>query len=1601
MLKASGKAMKQLFAVSILALAVMAWAACEEPAPTPVPSPTPEPAAAPAATPALASTPLLTPTVAPAPTQAPGTPSAPAPTPTPTPSPAPTAQPEPAAAGEQIDWAPCGAFECGSIQVPADYRDPEAGSINIAVVVHRATSPEKRIGYLLVNPGGPGASGVAFALSAKRGGFSDEVVERFDIVGFDPRGVGLSDELVASARDKLGIDFSELVGGGSGPEFACGEPGEQRALLKSIEGYIDTPEEIAAGEAAANLCIETMGPVGGLLHSAYAANDMDELRKALGAEQVSYYGVSYGSRLGLWYATLFPDSVRAMVVDGATNFKVDQTLGQEELVAAEIEGDIAPYAIQLEQALAACADPECPIYNDGDPVGYFRQTAAKMDGTSRNGVQLSLNNQHNWPMLWQGLFDLNENDDSSILDEIVERYQKAVGGGSGSVGSITRHINCLDQWVLRPELDRAARLAQPQILDATVAETLPLWALVRSSSSARPCPFYDQFAPEPFAGPLDGGGVPILVVGNRSDPATPFSESVKFATETVRNGYLVGADHFKHGVYPGNRCVTNHVHRALIDGVYPSARQVFCEREDEAAETPGPEPAAAGERIDWTRCVAFECGSIQVPADYRDPEAGSINIAVLVRRATSPEKRIGYLLVNPGGPGASGVLMAASRGNSLFTDEILERFDIVGFDPRGVGLDDQIVAGLGKAGLDAHVLFRGGSEPAFACGDFGEQLALRASIDGAIDTPEEIAIGEAAANLCIESMGPVGGLLHSEYVVRDMDEIRQALGAEQISYLGFSYGAELGVWYATLFPDSVRAMAVDGARNPFPFDPSQEEREPEPQAPELQAPKPKRVTGLAAYEAKLAEALAACADPQCPIYNDGDPVGYYRQAAAKLHLVVAASNHPEGGYFGVLSASLAETSWPDLWQGLYELNENDDPAILVEYARQRSYVRQLGASFNEHVNCLDEWVLKPEQDRATRLEKEARRYAYKEESGAYGEKYPLLGLTPRPSLLAVCTFYDQFAPEPLAGPFGGDLPILVIGNHADPRTPFGESEEVATEVLSNGYLVETSHYKHVVFPQNECVNSHVHRALIDGEFPSARRVVCEEDRTFAPGPETEPEPAAATGEQIAWNPCGPLECGSIQAPADYRDPDAGSIRIAVAVHRATSPEKRIGYLLVNPGGPGKSGVLLAFAAPNQFTDEVIERFDIVGFDPRGVGLSAELVAGFERLGIDTGVLGGGSGPDFACGGPGEQLALLASIDGAIDTPEEIAAGEAAANLCIQSMGPVGGLLHSAYVAYDMDEIPQALGSEQISYFGASYGSALGVWYATLFPDSVRAMVVDGASNPVEQATTRQERVASEIQGEWAPFETLLEKALTACAADPQCPIYNDGNPVGYFKQAAAKLGLVNAAAGNNPEAGTWGVGSTVYSEKGWPDLWQGLFELNENDDPSILLKYAEKQFPDQGPTAASFSDHVNCLDNWSLQPELGRSARLDDAAGVAAAFKERIPLMAVLRSYSWLADACPFYDRFAPAPLEGPLDGGGVPILVIGNHSDPATPFSKSEEIATEVLSNGYLVETSHYKHVVYPQNECVNNHVYRALFDGVYPSDRRVFCEEDRTFAP
>jgi DNA-binding NarL/FixJ family response regulator len=168
--------------------------------------------------------------------------------------------------------------------------------------------------------------------------------------------------------------------------------------------------------------------------------------------------------------------------------------------------------------------------------------------------------------------------------------------------------------------------------------------------------------------------------------------------------------------------------------------------------------------------------------------------------------------------------------------------------------------------------------------------------------------------------------------------------------------------------------------------------------------------------------------------------------------------------------------------------------------------------------------------------------------------------------------------------------------------------------------------------------------------------------TAAETPTASTDPAApSTGESIDWEPCGDLECGTVAAPVDPEDLTLGTLEIAVNVHRATSPNERVGYLFVNPGGPGESGLELAAQAEQVLGAEVASRFDVVGFDPRGVGMSE---------------------PTFECGNGPEQRELLQSLSLPLDDAE-VAAGEKAARLCVDSMGPVANRLGTAYVAHDI------------------------------------------------------------------------------------------------------------------------------------------------------------------------------------------------------------------------------------------------------------------------------------------------------------------------------
>lgn len=456
----------------------------------------------------------------------------------------------------------------------------------------------------------------------------------------------------------------------------------------------------------------------------------------------------------------------------------------------------------------------------------------------------------------------------------------------------------------------------------------------------------------------------------------------------------------------------------------------------------------------------------------------------------------------------------------------------------------------------------------------------------------------------------------------------------------------------------------------------------------------------------------------------------------------------------------------------------------------------------------------------------------------------------------------------------------------------------------------------------------------------------------------------AATSTIEWSNCGQLECGEVVVPLDHLSDDGDTLRIAVA--RLRAERDRLGVLIVNPGGPGASGIefLDAFAA-GVFPD-VLGAFDIVSFDPRGVG---------------------GSEPRFACGDDGEHLAITERVDDIVDTPAEVELAEAAVDLCLESMGRAAGLLHTDYVARDMDLVRAALGETQVSYLGFSYGSVIGTWYASLYPDRVRAMVLDGASDPIDPSSTSAERVANDLI-ETETFGLLLERAVAACD-DESCPMFNNGDPEALYYEATRRFDLVNDEVGGNPLAGALGLITTLYTEDTWNLLHRGVADLVLDDDPSVFAALARFQLTDA--RQPSFVGHVNCLDDWVVEPDVDRSMRRADDLALDELISDQLPLLAALEVDTF--STCPFFDRLNPLPLSVDLDGGDVPILVIGNPNDPATPFAESRDLALETLSNGWLIEVEHASHTVYPDNSCVVDAVHDLLIDLELPNQQRVIC--------
>ena len=483
------------------------------------------------------------------------TPDDPRSAPTTTPGPGATDPPGPELArfyGQHLTWEACrGTMLCSRLEVPVDYRAPQGATIQLALLKVPAGDPGRRIGSLVVNPGGPGAPGTTYASYAdtSAGVFGDDVTAAYDVVGFDPRGTGDS----APVDCLSDSDLDAYVAQDPDPDTA--------AEVATFTGFVD---ELGRG------CVDGSGELAAHVTTVEAARDMDVLRGALGESALDYYGASYGTKLGATYADLFPDRVGRMVLDGA----VDVSLSSRELSRQQAAG----FETALRAYVEDCVDGDDCVLGDSLDAGLARikQLLDDVDakplptddgdrelqvGNAFYGIVLPLYRRDTWPALTQGLTAALDGDGSLLLRFSDAYSSRGQDGYDDNSSEAFYAISCLDDpWAI-PASEVPDNLADFEQASPTFGSVFA-WALTT-------CGGMEAKSTEPARDIKAAGAAPIVVVGTTRDPATPYAWAQSLAAQ-LESGVLVSRDGDGHtGYTAGNECVDDAVEDYLLDGTVP------------------------------------------------------------------------------------------------------------------------------------------------------------------------------------------------------------------------------------------------------------------------------------------------------------------------------------------------------------------------------------------------------------------------------------------------------------------------------------------------------------------------------------------------------------------------------------------------------------------------------------------------------------------------------------------------------------------------------------------------------------------------------------------------------------------------------------------------------------------------------------------------------------------------------------------------------------------------------------------------------------------------------------------------------------------------
>ena len=478
-------------------------------------------------------------------------------------------------------------------------------------------------------------------------------------------------------------------------------------------------------------------------------------------------------------------------------------------------------------------------------------------------------------------------------------------------------------------------------------------------------------------------------------------------------------------------------------------------------------------------------------------------------------------------------------------------------------------------------------------------------------------------------------------------------------------------------------------------------------------------------------------------------------------------------------------------------------------------------------------------------------------------------------------------------------------------------------------------------------------------------------------PERGTPDAGAQSSELRWAGCADdlaaaagLECATLQVPLDPADPSGEQIELALARKRFTgSADARIGSLVFNPGGPGGSGIEFLASASAIVPEALSERFDLVSFDPRGVGDSSAVTC-LDDATKDEQLVGDLS-PDTE-----EELQR------AIDDQRELLEG------CRTNAPELLEHMSTADVAADLDRIRAAVGDDQLSYVGFSYGTSIGAVYASLFPENVRALVLDGSVSP--DASPEDELVA---QG--TGFERTLQSFVDSCNADPQCALAPDAR--GAIERVRAELEQdpveVEDPRGTRvmgPDLFDIGVSSALYDTSVWGTAARAISDLR-GGGAELLFALVDRQIGREPDGTYDSSTDARSMVNCADQEE---RPSLEEARSASERIAGALPQLG--ESFAWGLLSCLDWPE-AANPLPEVDAEGAPPILVVGTVGDPATPYEWSEQM-TAALGSARLLTYEGDGHTAFLRGgPCIDDAVTAYLLDGALPEEgTRCPAQED-----